>query len=227
MSLMSDIITRAREGWLQDASSVEWSDTRLLVHANDAHRWLSQRMSRTRNSRWFTSEQDIQLAANTESFDLTSLPKSFAAVRTLFFVPDNGPLIKIEPLGEGDEDYHTSISSRSASGQIPPRYFLRQEDAATRLLVFRPTAGSLRNFKLLYVYWPDVLPLGGTVLTPTEYDDLLAAELSRRAFLDEGESDDGLDLFIQTRLMDMQEDLATAHGESSGRRLRDTHGAWE
>jgi hypothetical protein len=222
MSTAQDIMDRAREEWLQDPNDVEWSPSRLLRHLNDSHRYLARTMARVRNARWFTTPFQFSMANGAVTFDLTTLDKKFLAVRSLYHLPQTGTPVKMDTVGEGEENWGVPIYQDLVSPETTPNYYILQTDAATRELVINPPASGTRSFNLLFVYEPDIMVADSSVLTLDQYDDLLAAEASRRAFLAEGEVDEGLSAFVTQRMNDMVEDLAGSDGESSGRRIRES-----
>jgi len=218
MSTLQSVIDYAREEWCQDSSSKEWGSSRMVRHANSAHRWLARRMARVRGSRWFTTSELITVSA--ETFDLNTLTDEFAAVRSLFHVKTTGSEIKMEPGSEGEENFGRGINATSSNST--PNYYIQQRTAADRKLHVLPVA--TRTLRILYVHKPPILTGGGSLLTPDEYDDLLAAEIARRAIAAEGEADDELTAFVQQRLTDVMEDIHGDGGETSARTIRDAYG---
>lgn len=153
---------------LEESSERKWSDAdQLIPFASQAERWWARKFSRIKKSNRFRYRETFTWTASSETFDLTTLTKSFDFMIHLSVLVGN---LYIPVIAYEDDD-ETALSNLSLGGGPPvPRV-----NIADNTLWREPTYGQAQTFRIKYGYIPAIKTSGSTALeTPEEYDNDIA-----------------------------------------------------
>ena len=133
------------------------------------------------------------------------------------FLTDNGNLI-LDVTLEGDEALLRDGALYTTSGLTPPSYLIRHPN-----FVFLPVSDQARTIKVTYRYKPATVDdSGDTLETPEEFDDVIVKRVQFYALADEGESNSSFEETYSARLMEIEEDVTSAHEEGGSEQIKNT-----
>lgn len=170
---------------LRDPDAARWSSNdELYFLISNAERWLARRLGSYSRGGRFKYRESITVSANTETYAVSGLTKSFVAVRYIDWLSNANVQQPMEIIQEGDENLYRQPTIQAGGGLVPS-YFLR--DGNLHIL---PTSPSSQTYYVTYQWIPAVKTSGtDTTETPAEYDDMLLARAAFDAMGREGESE--------------------------------------
>lgn len=209
MSTVQTIIDGMRVR-LGETTARTWTDsTQLIPYVSRAERWFASMLSRIPKSRRFRIlHESITIPANTTTFDLTTLTKTYDWLIQVSVVIANieTPLFNFE---DGDQPY---LRNASLGGGIPISMIDLQDDN----LVILPSYGASRTMYADYGWIPVAKTSAASAIeTPTKYDDFLELRAIHFALADAGLSNSGFAEEYAMRLQEIEDLERSRRGVSS------------
>lgn len=215
MSTGSDLLARVRRH-LQETSEKEWDDdAQLLPYINDAYFEVCAELIQIPRSGWFKVENEFTIAAETETFDLSTLTyiasnsgTSFWRLAALWHVISGRPFPV--PAAQRGSEAELRHGQPVGASTTPAIYLVRQ--GGTSYLTALPTANATRTFRALYWYRPAELTSVASLETPREYDPLIGYLAAEKALMDEGQDDDRITAEVQRLRVRMIDNETNSEG---------------
>jgi len=185
---------------LSETAANEWTSARLRVHLSRAQYQHAAWLSQLKGSDWFQYSEDITLAADVSTFDLTGLTKTFAAMKFMELKNSAGGYDRMRVLPEGDDSLYRTVTA--VGGATAPFWYRIQRPTT---LFFLPVSASARTAKAVYRWKPAALTNDGdTADTVVEHDDVLELRAAILALADEQEKDPQLEGLLSERLAEIE-----------------------
>lgn len=218
MTTFAEMKAIVRQG-IQESTANEWdSTTQVGAQVKLAYEWFAKKLGSLRNANWFEYREEITLAADATSFDLTTLTKRFFAVKTLEFQLPGGQWSLCPSVDEMDDaQWEPGIAGSSAQYEPPPY----QKVGRATLRILR-ASGSARTLRIKYQYLPTALSGDSDVLeTPSDYDNIIKLRAVTRLLPDEGEDDPVVAQQLDQEWLECVEFEQGAHARSVGETVND------
>ena len=189
MSVGSDLITLVRTELRSTTDGKPWTNTQLYSYLNEVVARLAEVASEIPGSGRVQHEEDITIAANTETSNLAAtLAYTFAGLKSLHNKTSGGDYVPCEriPAGAEGQWLRTSLVDPNHT----PGFFIRQlaPSGSTRLvnLHVRPLASGTRTLRVAYRFAQPTISTGTTLPFISKWDRLIALEVAKKALAADG-----------------------------------------
>jgi hypothetical protein len=180
---------------LQERDPVEWENDDLDDIINLEYRKHAASLGLLPGPGWFTSEGDITIAANTATFDLSTVIDAadgeFAAIKTVYYLPpDGGEASEVDSVSPGHEERVRLGPNQTAVGQEKPlgRWLSRPGGVPT--LNVGPMSSVDRDFRVYLRYDPVLLADDADEVETSPLDDDIIVRGAVLRALEEVSEDD-------------------------------------